>query len=119
MKSHVIIDRAAPDYLVKLGGPEFLDRMIEIFCAHPLQLLSEARIALTAGQVETVRRAGHSLKNCAAQIGAVRLREVALQLEQAPLDASPRQLNELLDALSLAYVEACEGVRAYRRSLAP
>lgn len=119
MSSAQVIDRAAADYLVKLGGLEFLDRMIEVFSAHPPHLLEEATVALAAGRLEPVERAGHSLKSSAANIGAVAMREMAARVEKAAAAGQVDALPDLLAELARSHGEACRQIKVLRLEMAP
>ena len=115
MQTGDVIDSGAASYLIKLGGMEFLDRMIGLFDANPRRLLSEADVALAEGRIEAVERAGHSIKTSAAQMGAIHLREKALQLEKAAKTGAPSpELSALIASVRMAHEEACVAIRAWR-----
>jgi len=84
MSDTPLIDTATLDDMVEYIGLEALRPVIELFMGESRDLSA----AMTAGagdpaQRETVRRAAHSLKSSAGQLGAAALSEAAAELERA------------------------------------
>lgn len=76
------IDRAAA--LLRLGGDEeLLNDMIGFFNEDVPKLLQTARGALDAQELPEVRRAAHSIKGLAANLGATKAEEAARTVETA------------------------------------
>ncbi len=74
-------------------------------------MLAELRAALAAGSAERFRRAAHSLKSNANTFGALRLGEMARELELGGLsaDAAP------IDALQAEYDRAAAALQELTR----
>lgn len=78
------------------GDDSFLKEIVAIFVGDTPGRLLEMRTAFAAGDQTTFSRAAHSLKGSASNLGAVRLRAVAEELErlsrEGPLDGLDRHL---------------------------
>jgi histidine phosphotransfer protein HptB len=78
------------------GDDSFLKEIVAIFVGDTPGRLRELRTAFAAGDQTTFSRAAHSLKGSASNLGAVRLRAVAEELErlsrEGPLDGLDRHL---------------------------
>ncbi|MBV9439661.1 MAG: Hpt domain-containing protein [Candidatus Eremiobacteraeota bacterium] len=69
---------------------------------------------LAEGNVETIRRAAHSIKGSAATIGANEVTALASQLEQQARAGDVRGAAEAIANIDAAYARVEEEVRAYR-----
>ncbi len=111
------VDRAA--LLARVGGDDQLLReIVGLFLEDAPRLFQDIRKALASGDAEGLRVAAHGLKGAAANFGANRVSEIALQLEMLGRDgimagaetvvaaggpgAQLAQLAEQLDRLSTA-----------------
>ena len=90
---------AAVERLVKLGGQKFASDMMEMFSSYGGKKLVEARQAQQAGNLAALAAAAHPLKSSAGNVGALRVQELAAQVEQAAeeqkADLAATQLAEL------------------------
>jgi HPt (histidine-containing phosphotransfer) domain-containing protein len=97
--SRTDVDPTALQRLDRLGGPEFVVRIIDIFLAESPRKLAATREALAAGDGAGVAYAAHSLVSSAANLGAGELCELARRVERdatgGRLDAIPPLLAEL------------------------
>jgi PAS domain S-box-containing protein len=78
------IDRSVLDKLRGLqpnGAPDIVTSIINIYLANSPVLLGEVQQAMEAGDVETLRRASHTLKSSSANVGALPLSEMCRNLE--------------------------------------
>ncbi len=107
--SHDPIDAATFAELQDAAGTEFVSELVATFLEEAPQMLAELRAAQATGAAEAFRRAAHSLKSNANTFGALRLGEMARDLELGGLvaDAAP------IDALQAEY----EGVAAALQEL--
>lgn len=113
------LDRGALSQLLELVGGETTDLadLIETFLEESLVLMEELRTAVETSRREAVRRASHSLKSNARDLGALRLSLCCAGLERDPdgmPDATGRRLAEIEAEYATAR-GALEGLlRAYR-----
>lgn len=94
-----VLDPAALERLLRIGGQDFLIEMIELFLEHAPHRLAAARAAFDAGEITTVYRAAHSLKSTAGNLGARALQATAEQAETRAaaedVEAIPPLLTEM------------------------
>jgi CheY-like chemotaxis protein len=83
-------------------GDDFIGEVIEVFNEDAPKLLLDMQQALAANDAELFRRAAHSLKSNSAQIGAVKLSELARGLEMIGKEG---RLTEVSDIVALAEAE--------------
>jgi len=93
------IDAATFAELQDTAGAEFVSELVGTFLEEAPQMLAELRAAMADASADRFRRAAHSIKSNANTFGALRLGEMARQLELGglPADAAP------LDALQAEY----------------
>lgn len=75
------IDREVFADLQASAGAEFVADLVETFAQESGQALLELRRALQQGAAVAFRRHAHSIKSSAQSLGALRLADVARQLE--------------------------------------
>jgi HPt (histidine-containing phosphotransfer) domain-containing protein len=90
MSDTPLIDTATLDDMIEYIGLEALRPVVALFIGESRDLSA----AMTAGaddpaQREAVRRAAHSLKSSAGQLGAAALSEAAAELERAAESGAP------------------------------
>ncbi len=93
------IDAATFAELQDTAGAEFVSELIGTFLEEAPQMLGELRAAMAGASADRFRRAAHSIKSNANTFGALRLGEMARELELGGLatDAAP------IDALQAEY----------------
>ena len=80
-----VLDRAVIETLRQLtppGEPDVLAEVLQMFLDEVPPRFERLRNALTAGNIQEVHRAAHSLKGSAGNVGARRLYDVCKQLDQ-------------------------------------
>jgi CheY-like chemotaxis protein/HPt (histidine-containing phosphotransfer) domain-containing protein len=111
---------AAIERLRKLGGDEFVNKMIDLFLDYTGTKIADARKAGTAGDLAALAKAVHPIKSSAGNIGASRVQELAARLEQ--LGKQPtggEELSRLLDELEIAFAEAQQVLEAEKSKAEP
>jgi len=107
-----IIDRAVFDELSSTTGADFVQELVETFAEEAPGLLAQLRDAQAAGTADPFRRAAHSLKSNALTFGALRLGQLARELEQGGLPTPGHELTDLRDALD----EAVQALKVLSRA---
>ena len=102
-----VIDEKTFDELKQMSGAEFINELIDTFLEDSPKLIEEMESALKANNVDSFRRAAHSLKSNAATFGASELFALAKELEML---GKENRLNEIGDRLK-ALEESYESVR--------
>jgi HPt (histidine-containing phosphotransfer) domain-containing protein len=110
-------DPAAIERLLKLGGPKFTMEMIDLFGSYGGKKMAEARLAQQAGKLTALADAAHPLKSSAGNLGAVRVQELAAQLEWSARAQKAEAAAAQLDELERAFAEACSALEAERARL--
>jgi HPt (histidine-containing phosphotransfer) domain-containing protein len=99
------VDVAALDKLRTIGDDAFVVEMINALLSFAPRVLTEARTALEAGNLEPVSRMGHSLKSSARILGADTMREIASRIEKYAREGRTDPLSGLLTEMERAYSE--------------
>jgi CheY-like chemotaxis protein len=94
-----------------------LPRLVESFHGDVDRLLGQARQALEQGQMDTLRRAAHSLKSTSATFGALALAAVARELEYHARDGVLEGTARLIARAEAEFVEAKDALEAVRKAL--
>lgn len=97
------LDPAAIERLHRLGGAKFTGEMIRLFLSYGGEKLLEARAALTAGDLGGVEKAVHPLKSSAGNVGAERLRQLAVEAEQRAKEGQRAAVADLMARLEHAF----------------
>lgn len=101
-----VIDESALDRLKELGGEKFVGDMIKMFFDYSDEKLAAAREALAGEDFDKVEKAIHPLKTSAGHVGAVRMEEIAQEIERLARGAECDSIPDLLARLESAYAEA-------------
>ncbi len=75
------VEKSTLEELKQTSGADFLRELVDTFLDEAPRLLGQLHTALAAGDVETFRRAAHSLKSNGATFGAGRFSQQAKELE--------------------------------------
>ena len=93
------LDRGLLDGLRKLGDKELLPELIGLFFEDVPGRLERLRAAIEAGDAQAVGRDAHALKGSCGSLGALRMSEIAAELQDAgasgDLSAAPGMLDRL------------------------
>ena len=105
--THDPVDTPTFAELQDTAGAEFVAELVGTFLEEAPQMLAELRSAQISASAEAFRRAAHSLKSNSNTFGALRLGEMARQLELGglPADAAP------IDALQAEYQRAAAALQ--------
>jgi HPt (histidine-containing phosphotransfer) domain-containing protein len=98
MSDAPLLDAAVLDDLIEHIGAESAHAVIELFIGECRELA--AAIGAAGASRDSMRRAAHSLKSSAGQLGAAALAEAALAVETAAgtvAQLAPQLIGELLD----------------------
>ena len=115
------VDAAALAQLQEMmgGEPAYLHELIDGFLAEAPQLIAKIEQGLAAADAPIIHLAAHSLKSNAADFGAARLHELAIQVEALAKEANLAELPELVADMNQAYAQVAaylQQVRAQDRS---
>lgn len=76
-----LIDPEAWETMKAMTDPAFLVELIDVYLNDSPELIEQMRAGMESGEIETVRRAAHSLKSNSASFGAQQLANAARELE--------------------------------------
>ena len=111
------LDPAALQRLQRLGDNAFVCKMIDLFLEYSGQKVVEARAAQVAGNLTGVEKAVHPIKSSAGNVGARRIQELALQIEelarQGRVETLAASLTDLEQACALVKPELEEKRRQF------
>jgi two-component system sensor histidine kinase/response regulator len=83
-----------------LGGDNKIhDEIIDVFLQDVPKQICELKDAIIRGDAATVQRHAHSLRGASANVGAIRLEEIALLLEEGGERRDMRQASEMLELI--------------------
>jgi HPt (histidine-containing phosphotransfer) domain-containing protein len=117
MSSSFNLDSAAVERLQRLGGNQFVGKMIDLFTSYAAEKLASAKIAQSAGELKALADAVHPIKSSAGNVGAKRVQELAGQIETAARGASTEDLSNLLAEMEGAFVAARSELEQVKASL--
>ena len=101
-----IIDRRALERLRRIGGPDLLAKLIDLFLDQAPGMVRKAHDHFEAGNHDEVAHSVHSLIATAGNVGARQLQELAAEAQATVRRDEPEQLAHLLPALDGALEEA-------------
>jgi len=87
------------------AGADFVGELIDTFVEESRGTFADMERALAAGDAELFRRAAHSLKSSARTFGALRLGDLAMELEHL---GRANDLGAVSDRLGLAEAECAQ-----------
>ena len=97
-----------------LGNSDLYASLLGKFVANQADFVERLNKALMVSDWSTATRLAHTLKGVAAQIGAMKIRELAYQIESAIKQSeNPQQLSELLREISTQLNELVEAIKAH------
>lgn len=112
------VDPKILERLRRLGGNELVLKMIDLFSSHAQSVLTQALTAFSAGDLEALERAAHSIKSSAGNVGALEVRHLAEQIEEAAHAGDRAILQQLTTGLALAFERARARLDEERNSTA-
>jgi len=105
-----IIDRSVLFALSDSVGEDFISELIDTFMEEAPGMLDEMQQALSAGDVDSFRRAAHSLKTNANTFGATELAEKARELEYMAREDN-LDIGNRLESLEDACLQAIDALK--------
>lgn len=113
-ESGELLDQRALESL-RLLRPGLLLRVLDVWLEESPQLLAQLQRAQQQQDNEGLRRAAHSLKNSAANVGARQLSQLCQQLEQQVRQSPQQNLQPLLTDIEHHFMLARNAIDACRR----
>ena len=113
------LNLTAIERLCKLGGNQFAAEMIGLFISYGGTKVAETRLAQQAGNLADVAAAAHPVKSSAGNVGAVRVQELAAQIEQSARDGKTEAVTLQVDELERAFAEVAALLEAEMAKLKP
>ena len=112
----VVLDTDRLDELAEMGveALPLIQRAIDNFVDGSAETLDVLRRALARGDAELVRSTAHQLKGSAANLGAVRVAELAQELEQRAHDGELDGADRVLEGLAGVAQAAVAALADYR-----
>jgi signal transduction histidine kinase/CheY-like chemotaxis protein/HPt (histidine-containing phosphotransfer) domain-containing protein len=110
-----LIDRAVIESLRELGGEEdsgLLMELIELFLADAPKHVQAMTEALESGDVEALERAAHTLKSSSANLGALGLSRLCLEIEQQARQGAVEGVEPLVGRSRTVFDEVEKALRA-------
>ena len=109
-----VIDEKTFAELKQMSGAEFINELIDTFLEDSPKLIEEMESALKVNNVDTFRRAAHSLKSNAATFGANELFALATELEMLGKENKLTETGDRLRALQESYESVREELSELR-----
>lgn len=103
--TEALIDAEAWDTIKSMTDSAFLSELIDVFLNDTPELIQQMHTGLSAGDIELVRRAAHSLKSNSASFGANRLTEASRKLEMTAKDGTLDGAVPQLAAVEAEYAQ--------------
>jgi len=99
-----------------MGAASFplIQRAIDHFVQDAEDNAEALRAQLSSGDQATLRSSAHRLKGSAANLGALRVAELALEVELLAEGGRLAEAEPVVDELGAAVVDACAALRDYR-----
>ena len=110
------LDAGRLEELAEMGAASFplIQRAIDHFVDDAGDNVGALRDELRAGDAALLRSTAHRLKGSAANLGALRVAELALELELLAESGRLCDAGRVVDELDVALVDACAALRDYR-----
>ncbi|HSJ23982.1 MAG TPA: Hpt domain-containing protein [Longimicrobiales bacterium] len=112
-----VVEDAAIERLVRLGGPDLVRQMADLYFQHGPERLDLLRQGVEADDASSVERAAHALKSSAGNLGARRLQRTADMVEA--LAAEGVIETELIARLRTDHAASVSALRSILQELAP
>ena len=115
MSDREVVESAALERLLRIGGQDFLLEMIALFLDNAPERIRAAQAGLASGDLQAVYRASHSLKSTAGNLGARGLQEAAESLEKRAKAQKAEGLEAMLADVASRYEAVRERLEAERK----
>lgn len=117
MNEPEILDQGALARLREWGGEKLLGQMIRLFLENSPARMEQIRGGVTSGDVGESEKGAHSLKSSAANVGAMRVRDIATEMERVAGGGDAAGVQALLPSLETAFGEAIGALETVERGL--
>jgi HPt (histidine-containing phosphotransfer) domain-containing protein len=104
-----VLEPAAVERLLRLGGADLVRQMIELYLRHGPERIAALAAGVAAGDAGQVERAAHTLKSTAGNLGAHRLQHTADALEAMAADGVVDE--QMAARLSVEYDDSAAALR--------
>jgi len=98
-----VIDKTTFDELKQMSGDDFINELIDTFLEDAPKMIAEIKSAFASNNVDSFRRAAHSMKSNAATFGATQLAALSKELEMLGKENKLHETGDRLKALDEAY----------------
>lgn len=109
----VHLDKDALEELKRLMGDEF-SLLIDTFESDSTLRIEAIAEAVASGQADDIRRAAHSFKGSAGNMGAVTLAEQCRRLEDLANSGSAEGTDKLLQQITAEYAEVKAALQVFK-----
>ncbi len=109
IKNGAVIDEDVLEEIRRMSGeqaPELINNILELYLQQTPGLIDDIQHGTADGDAERVFRAAHALKSSSANIGAVKVSEIAHQVEKLGRHNRVDHVPQHLDTLLESYEEA-------------
>ena len=117
MSESAVLDESALDRLREWGGDRLLGQMIKLFLENAPTRMAQIRVGASGTEVQEAEKGAHSLKSSAANVGAMKVREIAADIERAAGGGDTSHVQELLPSLEAAFAEAIAALETVNQGL--
>jgi len=105
------LDQATFAGLKATMGDDFIGELIDTFLEDSPQLIASMKQALTAGDIDSFRRAAHSLKSNSTNFGATALAGQAKELEMMAREGNLRGAQDKIAGLEAEYQKVAQALK--------
>lgn len=113
-----VIDRGVIERLDTLGGKKLALGMIDIFLEHAPERVKAACAGLEGADLNEIRRAAHSLKSSAGNLGATTLQALCETIERSAAEPDNGQMAALVTQMATACDAATRELSEIRQQYA-
>jgi histidine phosphotransfer protein HptB len=106
-----VIDTVVFDSLKGMMGADYIVDLVDAFLEEAPTLIAQLRLALATSDVETFRRAAHSVKSNANTFGATKLFNLARELEFMARENRLGEVGDKIETLQEAYIQAAKALK--------
>ncbi len=92
------------------GRPDILETIINAYLKSSVVLVGDLHKGLASEDTEGVQNAAHSLKSSSANVGAVRLSEIAKELEMNCRNSMLENVENLVEAIETEFIRVKDGL---------
>ena len=98
-----VIDKTTFDELKQMSGEDFINELIDTFLEDAPKMIAEIKSGFATNNVDSFRRAAHSMKSNAATFGASALAALTKELEMLGKENKLHETGDRLKSLDEAY----------------